>query len=161
MSTLTIDQFVQREVHYCVSHLVSTLAQGDWKSNTDTAALIEQAQELCAPIEDYEEAAIQAGWTRNEHNAYFVGPVGSDTRMADYDDWQELCQDQDIEPYYQEVFEHWIVSDWLADKLIEQGEKVDKEFAGLTVWARTTTGQGIASDAVIERIFNQMMEDRG
>lgn len=51
-----------------------------------------------------------------------------------------------------EVFEHWIVSDWLAEKLAAKGEKVDTDFAGLTVWARTTTGQGIASDSVIQDI---------
>ena len=44
------------------------------------------------------------------------------------------------------------MTDWFANKLIEQGEKVDKDFAGMCIWARTTSGQGIASDSVIERI---------
>jgi hypothetical protein len=149
--TVTAENLVSREVHYCVSSLVSTLAS-NWDVdhvNEDMNALHEQAQELCYAIEDYEEAAIQEGWTRNTHNGMFVGPVGHETRMADYDGWQELCEDNDIEPYQREVFEHWIVSDWLADKLAEKGEKVDKDFAGLTVWARTTTGQG---NRVIEAI---------
>lgn len=29
----------------------------------------------------------------------------------------------------------------------------DKDFAGLAIWARTTTGQAIYADAVIERIY--------
>jgi hypothetical protein len=45
----------------------------------------------------YKTAAIEAGWGRNEHNGYFVGPVGSPTRMADYDSWQELCEVNGIE----------------------------------------------------------------
>ena len=42
------------------------------------------------------------------------------------------------------------MSDWLADKLIAMGEKVDKDFAGICVWARTTTGQAIYCDSVIQ-----------
>ena len=65
---------------------------------------------------------------------------------------QEACDMSGIEPFEREVFEHWIVSDWLADKLEERGEKVDRDFAGMTVWARTTTGQAISMDYVIEQI---------
>ncbi|QNP78372.1 hypothetical protein [Agrobacterium tumefaciens] len=52
----------------------------------------------CSEREDYEAAARELGWTRNAHNGYFVAPVGSDVRMADYDDWEELCTANDIEP---------------------------------------------------------------
>jgi hypothetical protein len=157
---ITAQELVNREVHYCVSSLVSTLAGGysvvDHKAR-DLSELTEQAAELCYPIDDYEEAAIQAGWTRNAHNGMFVAPTGHEPRMADYDDWRELCEDNDIEPYQREVFEHWIVSDWFADKLAEKGEKVDKDFAGLTVWARTTTGQAIYMDSVIETIHAELV----
>lgn len=60
------------------------------------------------------------------------------------------------EPYEWEVFEHWAVSSWLADKLEAQGEKVDRDFAGLNVWARTTTGQGIANDSCILAIAKEL-----
>lgn len=66
-----------------------------------------------------------------------------------YDD-EETDEDGNPEP--REVFEHWIVSDWLADKLAERGETTTKDFWGLTIWARTTTGQGIAMDSIIEAI---------
>lgn len=151
--TITCEDLVRREVHYCVSALVSTLATefpSDGKS--DLAAITEQAFELSTPIDDWEEAAIQAGWTRNRHNGMFVAPVGSVIRMADYESWQELCEENGLEPCEREVYEHWIVSDWLADELEAAGEKVDRDFAGLTVWARTITGQAIAADSVIERI---------
>lgn len=153
--TRTAEQIVNREVYYCASYLVSTLAAGYGGVDQGPADLLdatEQAFKLCSPIDDWEDAAYQAGWTRNAHNGMFVAPIGSETRVADYDDWQDLCKDNNIEPYAREIFEHWIVSDWLADKLEAKGEKVDKDFAGLTIWARTTTGQGIASDSVIEAI---------
>jgi len=165
--TITAEDLVRREVHYCVSHLVSTLANGcyavDWPSPAkagvhDLRETCEQAQVLAAPVDDWKEAAEQAGWSRradglfvhDEWKVLINGRPEPDPRG--YADWQALCWDKDIEPYQWEVFEHWIVSDWLADKLEAHGEKVDRDFAGLTVWARTATGQAIAMDSVIERI---------
>lgn len=52
----------------------------------------------CEEREDFEAAARAAGWTRNQHNGYYVAPVGSETRMAEYDDWEDLCADNDIDP---------------------------------------------------------------
>jgi hypothetical protein len=70
--------------------------------------------------------------------------------------WGDLCKSEGIDPYQREVFEHWLVSDWLADKLEAHGEKVDRDFAGMTVWARTTTGQAIYADYVIEQIATEL-----
>lgn len=59
----------EREGGHCVSSLVHTLSHGFGSSagHTDAAQLIgslcEQAWELAAPIDDWEEAAIQEGWT--------------------------------------------------------------------------------------------------
>lgn len=160
MATISIDQFVQREVGHCVSHLVSTLASGygnigQNRPDNGLADLAEQACELAAPIEDWQSAAEEAGWQQNGSHFTRAGVSIS------YVDWQTLCDSENIEPHYNEVFEHWIVSDWLADKLIEHGEKVDKEFANLCIWARTTTGQGIAFDYVIERIYEEMINYNG
>lgn len=167
MNTETVqaraDRLVNREVHLCVSSIVSTLAAGcDFTDRTNDAGrelqrLAEQAFELASPVPDYEEAAVREGWARNTHNGLFVAPIGSETRMVDYENWQELCEDNDIEPYEREVFEHWAVSDWLADKLLACGEKVDKDFGGLNVGARTTTGQAISIDGVIETIARELL----
>lgn len=155
-------EFVRREVICCVSGLVSTLAGGANSisdlAGRDLVSLGEQAMELAAPIPDYEEAAIQEGWAYREVDG--VGEwacVERDGAMI-YDTAQEVCDGEQIDPYEREVFEHWAVSPWLADKLIAQGEKVDKDFAGLCVWARTTTGQGISSDGVIQRIAKAIVE---
>ncbi len=159
--TVTADDLVRREVHYCVSALVSTLANayGAPTNNPDADQLIEQAMDLTASVPDFEEAAFQAGWRERDivnrgldrawaHEA--DGPEGGviyETARAVCE-----CEELDWEDYNREVYEHWIVSDWLAEKLAAKGEKVDTDFAGLTVWARTTTGQGIASDSVIRGI---------
>lgn len=159
----TAENIVRVEVHYCVSALVSTLAAGCNHSQgmtTDFAETLDQAWELCLPIDDYEEAAVQKGFIRYAPGQDVTPPDAESEwwylKEDPSSDWfnsaREACEANDIEPYQREVFEHWIVSDWLADRLAEKGEKVDKDFAGMTVWARTTTGQGIASDWVIEQI---------
>ena len=51
-----------------------------------------------------------------------------------------------------EILEHWIVSDWLAKKLLEQGETVDEDFADLAIWGRKTHGQAIELDDVMQDI---------
>lgn len=161
----TIQQMVQSEVLCCMSSMVSTLAGGYGSVQTGTARakermndladLCEQAFELASPVADYEEAAVQAGWSQAKADPqYFnIGKPGEPMQTVQAADWQELCEWHGIEPYDREVFEHWAVTDWFADKLIEEGEKVDKDFAGLCVWARTTTGQAIYADGVVERIY--------
>lgn len=166
--TRTPDDLVRMEVHYCVSSLVSTLANGygqmlnpermreSYKTapGADLAELTEQAFELARPIDDWEEAAFQEGWRMGENGIF----ENIETHETDSDtgEWEYLCENWNIEPYQREVYEHWIVSDWLADKLEARGEKVDRDFAGMTVWARTTTGQAIAADSVIVSICRDL-----
>lgn len=63
-------------------------------------------------------------------------------------EWHELLYD-DAE---REIFEHWLVSDWLAEKLAAKGEYVETNFYGMSIWGRTTTGQAVKMDRVIQEI---------
>jgi hypothetical protein len=170
---ITIEQMVQREVLCCMSSLVSTLAMANGCFQTEgrigAEELAEQASELAAPVLDYEEAATEAGWeyvqTVDNHDqpitAWMRGADGVDADNEDgppqFDTAQEACEFDGLDPYESEVFEHWAVSAWFAEKLAEQGERVDTDFAGLCVWARTTTGQTISADSVIEKIYRDMV----
>lgn len=129
---------------HCVSSMVATLASSYGTHaglSGDMCDLTETAFELSCPIDDWEEAAREAGYKERD------GEWHGQYRSA-----QDACEANHIEPHQREVFEHWIVSDWLADHLEAHGEKVDKDFAGLTIWARTTTGQAVYADHVIEQI---------
>lgn len=169
-AVITIEQMVQREVMCCMSSAVSVLAKnyGNALSATDyrkaddmreLAELVEQAFALARPVDDYQEAAEQAGWQEQprEENGQHVFVDSTDGQTWCAANWEALCSDHDIAPYEWEVFEHWAVSPWFAEKLKEQGERVDDDFCGLNVWARTTTGQGIASDGVVQRIYAAMI----
>ncbi len=72
------------------------------------------------------------------------------------DDLQDLLSmpDPDNEGEYIEALEFWIVSDWFANQLEKHSELVHYDFYGLTIWGRTTSGQAIHMDYVIEEIFN-------
>ena len=64
-------------------------------------------------------------------------------------------ENEEGEEEFVEIFEYWSVSDWFADKLIEEGEFVEKDFYGLCVWGRITTGQAIALDYVTRKIVQE------
>lgn len=151
-------RLVQQEVRLCLSSIVSTLAgsYGGLDSHSDSGgeivALAEQAFELAAPIPDYEEAARDAGFSPDAD-----GQWSCSAKDATYGSPEDACHDWNIDPYDREVFEHWAISDWLADKLEAKGEKVERDFANLTVWARTTTGQAIYCDGVIKDIARELM----
>ena len=55
-----------------------------------------------------------------------------------------------------EVFEWWIVSGWLGRKLESKDELIIK-CGTVTIWGRTTTGQHITMDYVIEKIYENLM----
>ena len=59
-------------------------------------------------------------------------------------------------PENTEVFEYWIVTHYMAIKLIEQGECVT-EIDNIYVWSRTTTGQSIALDCVMHKIAETLL----
>lgn len=164
--TRTPDDIVRAEVLCCMSSLVSTLASGYGMHRLqflDLGELCDRAGDLASPIDDWEESAIQAGWSEGSDRFPFArnrtaderetAEANGDNSPCEYaDSWQAACDFDNLEPYQREVFEHWAITDWLADALIAEGEKVDKNFGGLCIWARTTTGQMISMDGILQRV---------
>jgi len=66
----------------------------------------------------------------------------------------ENCFEGNQEP--QEIFEWWLVSSWLGKKLLLEGEPVIDNGYGVW-WGRTTTGQAISMDYIIEKIYSDVM----
>ena len=52
----------------------------------------------------------------------------------------------------QEIYEYWIVSSWLGEKLRQAGEPVLERSCSGWIWGRTCTGQAIYLDSVIRDI---------
>ena len=127
-------KFVQQEVVYCVSVLISQLGRrlhdDEWAD--EWIELVTPADENCGC--DMSEEDIKEAQDNDEE----LEPCGSCVR---------------------EIFEHWIVSGWLANSLRERGEVV-VDFMNMDVWARTTTGQSIALDGVIRDIITERIQER-
>lgn len=65
---------------------------------------------------------------------------------------------EDEDGNYNEIYEVWIVSDWLADKLRAKGECVTSPDDWIQIWGRGTTGQAICLDYVIQSIVDDMYQ---
>ena len=157
-------RLVNREVYHCVSQLVHHFA-----SRPEAAdEYYDEVLDLCTKP-DYDSAAYDACADLNfDAAAYMLDQYGayaapyepiedliSRVRKFAAKDPIEFCELFDIEAYESEAFEHWIVSEFLAEKLREKGEIVGELF-GLTIWGRCTTGQAIYIDRVIGEIAHEM-----
>ena len=160
-TNISIQDLVQREVIYCVSSLIHTLTQENkideelsidlWTGsiNYDDAEqlITSNKASICKEDEYY-------GVYDNDLEDYIVDPSHNDQEQA-IDEYFSN-QNFDLDDYRSEVFEHWLVSSWLFEKLQKQGETV-VELYGLNIWCRTTTGMAIAYDCVIKEIYNDLI----
>ena len=72
-----------------------------------------------------------------------------------FEELSELFGQEDDEGNIPEVYEYWLVTPWLAEKLKAQGELVT-EFFYQDIWGRQTSGQLIYMDAVIDDITREL-----
>jgi hypothetical protein len=155
-----VGEFVGREVIYGVSALVAEIgktkiddwlhlfAQDDWKSAVCEAIGTLPSDELrefltvndCAADEGADGLTLSRACLR-------ILETGNS--------WQEFAEAHGIEPQQHEIYEHWIVSDWLAARLEQRGELIERDFYGLTIWGRACTGQAILLDAVICAVYDE------
>ena len=74
-------------------------------------------------------------------------------------EYTEIGRHFNLDPDYNEVYEHWIVnSSWAADDLRAYGQIVF-EFGGLTIFGRCTTGQSILLDGWTRRLMRDLPDD--
>lgn len=74
-------------------------------------------------------------------------------------EYAEIGRHFNLDPDYDEVYEHWIVnSSWAADDLRAYGQIVF-EFGGMTIFGRCTTGQSVLLDGWVRRLMRDLPED--
>jgi hypothetical protein len=176
-----IGQLVQREVGPCVSTLVSELANmGD--AIPEGLGDYDSIMELCTARDSWEDTFrdnCKSGDGIYEYDGeFYFSDHGALTWNEEEDTWQTgggtgmeepemhdsreevakvWCEKEGIEQGEREVYEHWIVSRFLADKLREQGETVGEDIAGFDyIWGRCTSGQAILLDHVMGAIADSM-----
>jgi hypothetical protein len=76
-------------------------------------------------------------------------------------DSEGICGKPDDEEGYQDSYreplEYWSVSNWFAEKLEAEGCLVERDFYGLNVWGRETSGQSITLDGCMDDIASRML----
>lgn len=131
MGELSLDERAER----LVSHEVYCHVGG----------LVEQIQTMANESSKFEwETLAFEREPTDEQVKEYIKDNTTDTYTPDEDDARSELQ-------FVEVLEYWAVSTWLAEKLKEQGEAI-VEFGLTNVWGRTTGGQAIAMDYVIEKV---------
>ncbi|MES2903304.1 MAG: hypothetical protein V4696_03885 [Pseudomonadota bacterium] len=178
-----VDEFarklIEREVCYCVSGLVSSLQ----KISNDV--LSARSQELGfdeddmlalayrdPTADDYRDAAPDGFTVSQGEDGQWIWLDASEADCFDEDSpevarheseldaWRDLFDsraDMIDRPDGAEVYEHWLVTDYFAAKLEAKGERIVRDVAGLTIWGRSTTGQAIYADGVIQEIAAELL----
>lgn len=156
-----VGEFVRREVIYSVSALVYQIAkdnpddwhhlfiQDDWDTPAYEALLRWPRPQLEKLLEQH-GAAVDADDTASTLATAYLQQLKDDDTLRDF------CEANDIEPQQTEIYEHWIVTEWLAAHLEQRGEVIEWDFYGLTVWGRACTGQAIKLDGVICAIYDEL-----
>lgn len=151
-------EFVSQNVNCCVSSIVDyvlkkSIENSDAPFTYDDIENLERVNydDIRECLEKNKEIGIMA-WLKNNKDAesqYQFESI-SDELLTDY------CSEAgiDIEDFQepQEIYEWWIVSDWLIEKLKAKGEPV---LVDECIWGRTATGQAILMDGVIREIVKE------
>jgi hypothetical protein len=120
-------KLVREHIHGCMSTLITELRDmGIWETE----------------------------WANHYADLVFPIPENCGCDMDEEEKKEAIENDEELESCGEcsrEVYEHWAVSHYLARKLIDKGEMVS-DFMGILIWARTTTGQAILLDGVIQEI---------
>ena len=141
-------KFVAREVLACFSYEMEAVLRASGQGNQDKDY----------PLPTYEEIENLYNYICPECGAGQPSLENFNDADASKPFTCPECKKQlDAEPESepQEIFEWWIVSKWLAQKLSAKGEPV-LEWGNNWYWGRTCSGQAILLDGVISEICEEM-----
>jgi len=148
------EEFIKNEVYCCASSLIYQLQEdGHYQDEIMEFSfkyVIREEDFKNDILKDYKDELKE--WLEEEDKTSMDNLDEEELRQLAYD--LNISIDDYEEP--EEALEHWIVSDWLADKLSEYGELTTKDFLGLTIWGRTCSGQAIMLDYVISKICDDL-----
>ena len=134
-----LENFVSREVYYCQSMLVDEMLKREVFSYEDIINL-------------YEYKCPDYGYGYQS-----IGDFGNETKREGEFHCPSCDKVFDKEPENeaQEIFEWWLCSNWLLEKLEAKGEPILRNDFG-DWWGRCTTGQAICMDGVIKRVYDDL-----
>lgn len=138
-------KFVGREVYGNVNSMAEYVLSKSWDDRDapfcydDLSNAEERICGECGSTDGFEEYETKGGATK-----FKCCDCGKKYKQDEYDE---------LETQYAEIYEWWLVSGFLVEKLKQNGGCViDFE----NIWGRQTTGQAILLDGIISRICYDM-----
>jgi DNA repair exonuclease SbcCD ATPase subunit len=168
-------KFVEREVYCCVSGMVEYILSKGYEdreapftmddveniyinNSEEIEELNDKKEELEEQKEKFESELEELEWQEDSVPAFDekMGKLEEqilklEEQISNIEDEIEELENEQEEP--QEVYEWWMCSGWLIDKLANHNEPVLKDEG---IWGRTCTGQAILLDGVISRICEEL-----
>lgn len=157
-------KFVQREVYACVTNMVEYILSKSFEDSEapfswyDVQNYHKDYSEEIASLES--ELDELNGELDNLEDVLENGEINEE----EYERRKEQLEDQiyeieneieSLEAKQPEIYEWWIVSDFLGKQLIKHGEVV--LYDGLNyIWGRQGTGQAIYLDGIIHKICEEL-----
>jgi hypothetical protein len=143
--------FVDREVYYYQFGIVEKLRAVGTIEDEDITNLYHYVVEL-SDGEQYLTEEQHANKVQELEANLEAGQAFDPLHLKQ---WQlDLETLANAEPEPQEIYEWWLVSNWLARKLEAKGEPILEAY-GCVWWGRCMTGQSMMKDDVIREIYKE------
>ena len=163
----TMERIIKQEISTNASTLISSLCrlENPESMNVDQEALISiclQPDYSVAP-DGYEiERSDGAYYWHREAEGQFDETESSDAvfntpEAACSDAWQDYGDTPDD---YTEALQHWIVSDWLAEKIMDVGGMAATDVCSFSIWGRSECGQGLDMDSTLKAVVELLDNDQ-
>ncbi len=145
-------KFVEREVLTCFSFEMVNILEASQSASNGDLPTYEDIENSYLPT--CTNCGYQGQFEETEADIDGEGHFDPDTIIFLCPECRnETKEESETEP--QEIFEWWIVTSWLYDKLKAKDEPV-LEWGNNYYWGRTCTGQAILLDGVISDICEEM-----
>ena len=153
-TTDTVRRLIDREVITLANELVEHLAQDDTAPFFDQLLDMAFAPDLSEAPEGYTVFKDSGGWYWEQDD--YPRRIDDGIIAEAFDTPEEAVRaafdDAEEDPITQEVFQHWLVSDYLAERLEEIGAPVARDVLGLNIWGRTECGQSLHYDHHLNQV---------
>jgi len=163
----TIERIIEQEIFANASTLISSLCRSEDPElmNVDQDDLISvciQPDYSTAPggyeIEETDGGYYWYLWAEtDDDDIESSSSVFATPEAACADAWDDYG---DTPEGFTEALQHWIVSDWLAEKIIDVGGMAATDICGFAIWGRSECGIGLDMDSTLKAVVELLDNDQ-
>lgn len=165
MSFITIEDFTETHIIRNLSPLIQNLTETKFLTEEENIELwnrgaidyesvhYELDNHHCYTVKIDNQWGIKSFLTE----CYKIEPLFK-TEEAVIEEYLNNFLNSSLEDYRGKVYEHWQVTNFLADRLREKREAV-VTFCNINVWCRCTEGIDVREDGCIEEIYKELTEN--